>query len=63
MDEYDITPISAPEKSSYDAVILAVGHQQFKNMGVEAIRELGKSKHVLYDLKYILPSEQVDLRL
>src|SRR5680860_1532434 len=61
--EYDITPISAPEKSSYDAVILAVGHQQFKNMGVEAIRELGKSKHVLYDLKYILPSEQVDLRL
>jgi len=61
--EYDITPISAPEKSSYDAVILAVGHQQFRNMGVEAIRELGKSKHVLYDLKYILPSEQVDLRL
>jgi UDP-N-acetyl-D-galactosamine dehydrogenase len=61
--EYDITPISTPEKSSYDAVILAVGHQQFKNMGVEAIREFGKSKHVLYDLKYILPSEQVDLRL
>jgi UDP-N-acetyl-D-galactosamine dehydrogenase len=61
--EYGITPISAPEKSNYDAVILAVGHQQFKKMGVEVIRELGKSKHVLYDLKYILPSEQVDLRL
>jgi UDP-N-acetyl-D-galactosamine dehydrogenase len=44
-------------------VILAVAHQQFKDMGVQAIRALGKSEHVLYDLKYVLSQAESDLRL
>lgn len=61
--EYAITSISQPEAATYDAIILAVGHQQFKEMGAAEIRALGKSEHILYDLKYLLPAEESDLRL
>jgi UDP-N-acetyl-D-galactosamine dehydrogenase len=61
--EYGISPVEQPEQGAYDAIILAVGHNQFKAMGAENIRTLGKPEHVLYDLKYILPKEDVDLRL
>ncbi|SIS47229.1 Vi polysaccharide biosynthesis UDP-N-acetylglucosamine C-6 dehydrogenase TviB [Neptunomonas antarctica] len=61
--EYGITPVSTPEQGAYDAVIIAVAHQQFKAMGAEGIRSFGKPEHVLYDLKYILPAEATDLRL
>lgn len=61
--EYGITPISAPLAGSYDAIILAVSHEQFRTMGVAAIRALGKEQHVLYDLKYLLSAEESDLRL
>ena len=47
----------------YDAIIIAVGHEEFKEMGVEAIRKLGKHTHVLYDLKYVLTRGDVDMRL
>ena len=61
--EYTITPISAPDCGSYDAIILAVAHHQFKDMGASAIRALGKPTAVLYDLKYILSADESDLRL
>jgi UDP-N-acetyl-D-galactosamine dehydrogenase len=61
--EYGITPVQDPERGAYDAIVLAVAHRQFKNMGARAIRALGKPKHVLYDLKYLLPVEGSDLRL
>lgn len=63
--EYGITPIekSALLPQTYDAIILAVGHSQFKEMGVEKIRALGKDLHVLYDIKYLLDSSESDLRL
>ena len=44
-------------------MILAVAHQQFKVMGADAIRALGKADHVLYDLKYVLSQAESDLRL
>ncbi|MDH2171751.1 Vi polysaccharide biosynthesis UDP-N-acetylglucosamine C-6 dehydrogenase TviB [Acinetobacter johnsonii] len=61
--EYGIQPISTLEDGKYDAVILAVAHQQFKVMGADAIRALGKADHVLYDLKYVLSQAESDLRL
>ena len=60
---YGFTPLSAPQLGSYDAIILAVKHHQFTEMGAEKIRALGKEPHVLYDIKYILPANQVDGRL
>ncbi|MBK5913168.1 Vi polysaccharide biosynthesis UDP-N-acetylglucosamine C-6 dehydrogenase TviB [Rhodocyclus purpureus] len=61
--EYGITPVAEPEAGAYDAVIVAVAHRQFREMGAAALRALGRSEHVLYDLKYVLPQELADLRL
>ena len=61
--EYGLSLVDAPTPGSYDGIIVAVAHHQFREMGSEAIRALGKSEHVLYDLKYVLPSADVDLRL
>ena len=61
--EYGITPISTLENGKYDAVILAVSHHQFKEMGVDKIRALGKAGSVLYDVKSLLPKDKVDGRL
>lgn len=62
-EEYGIIPVSEIKAASYDAIIVAVGHEQFKQMGSNDIRGFGKDKHVLYDLKYILSPEQSDVRL
>ncbi len=61
--EYGITPIPKLAADSYDAIMLAVAHQQFRAMGVRVIRALGKANSVLYDLKYVLPASESDLRL
>ncbi|WP_319782084.1 Vi polysaccharide biosynthesis UDP-N-acetylglucosamine C-6 dehydrogenase TviB [Oceanisphaera sp. IT1-181] len=61
--EYDILPVVKPERGAYDAIVLAVSHNEFKEMGVDKIRELGKEKHILYDLKYLLSAADSDLRL
>jgi UDP-N-acetyl-D-glucosamine/UDP-N-acetyl-D-galactosamine dehydrogenase len=61
--EYSITPISQPEKSFYDAIILAVAHDEFREMGAERIRDFGKPSSVLYDLKSLFAAKDSDLRL
>jgi UDP-N-acetyl-D-galactosamine dehydrogenase len=61
--EYGLTPIAKPEQGAYDAIIVGVAHEQFKAMGAEAIRALGKKEHVVYDLKYAMPRDAADLRL
>lgn len=62
-DEYGITPTKQPPQETYDGIVLAVAHRQFKAMGVEAVRALGTQNHILYDLKYLFPSDTTDLRL
>jgi UDP-N-acetyl-D-galactosamine dehydrogenase len=61
--EYGLSLTTEPKQNNYDAIILAVGHNEFKDMGAEQIRALGKAEHVLYDLKYVLPKQSVDMRL
>ena len=61
--EYGITPIEAPEVGAYEGVILAVAHDEFRQMGIEKLRALGKPKLVLYDLKYILAPGESDIQL
>jgi UDP-N-acetyl-D-galactosamine dehydrogenase len=61
--EYGITPITKPYNGTYDAIILAVAHQQFKDMGADAIRALTKATSIIYDLKYVLSTQESDLRL
>ena len=61
--EYGITPIRQPDGNAYDGIVLAVAHQEFTEIGVDGLRNLGREDHVLYDLKYVLPADQSDLRL
>lgn len=61
--EYGVRPVAQPEAGTYDATILAVAHREFSELGIEGIRAWGKPEHVLFDLKYLLPKEAVDLRL
>ena len=61
--EHQITLKATLDIGIYDAIIIAVAHQQFKNMGAAAIRRLGKPNALLYDLKYILSRQESDLRL
>ena len=52
-----------PQPGSYDAIVLAVAHDAFRRMGIEEIRRLGKPEHILFDLKYVFPQQETDLRL
>ncbi|NMW23455.1 Vi polysaccharide biosynthesis UDP-N-acetylglucosamine C-6 dehydrogenase TviB [Rhodanobacter soli] len=61
--EYGIAMMAQPSMANYDAVIIAVGHQQFVALGTEGIRALGKASSVVYDVKYVLPREAADGRL
>lgn len=63
LHEYGISLVGSLEPGIYDAIILAVAHQEFGQMGVAQIHALGKSNHVLYDVKYLFRPEQVDGRL
>ncbi|MGY1425101.1 Vi polysaccharide biosynthesis UDP-N-acetylglucosamine C-6 dehydrogenase TviB [Lysobacter sp. A289] len=61
--EYGLTPVATPEQGAYDAVVLAVAHDEFRALGADGIRALGKPGSVVYDVKYVLPRESVDGRL
>jgi len=61
--EYGIDLVAQPERGTYDAIVVAVAHREFAEMGSEGLRALGKPKAVLYDVKYVLPKAEVDGRL
>ena len=62
-EEYGIRPVENATQAKYDAIILAVAHQEFKQMSIAEIRALGKEQAIIYDLKYLFPSDQTDARL
>lgn len=61
--EYGIQLISELRSNTYDAVIIAVAHQEFTEMTPEQIKQLGKENSIVYDLKYVLPHHAADIRL
>jgi UDP-N-acetyl-D-galactosamine dehydrogenase len=61
--EYGIRPIRKPKAGTYDAVVMAVAHREFRELGVEEIRRLAKKQHVLYDIKHVFKRSEVDGRL
>jgi len=62
-NEYGINPISQPKIGKYDALIIAVAHNEFKKFTLQELKQFGKNEHVLYDIKYLLDKNQVDGRL
>lgn len=63
MDEYNIELINAPAKGKYDAIVIAVAHDKFKDYSQNEIKDFGKDNHIIYDIKYLLNAEHVDGRL
>ena len=61
--EYGFRPIRAPRAGVYDAIVLAVGHDEFKALGAGKIRRWARKVHVLYDVKYLFAADQTDGRL
>jgi len=61
-EEYDIELISELKNKHYDAILLAVAHNEFIELGTK-LREYGKQTHILYDIKNVLPKEAYDARL
>ena len=61
--ELDVNLINQPGLGKYDAIVLAVAHDEFKKLTADQIRNYGKDKHILYDIKYLLEANQVDGRL
>ncbi len=63
MHEYNIELINAPTKGKYDAIVIAVAHDKFKDYSPNEIKDFGKDNHVIYDIKYLLSADHVDGRL
>jgi UDP-N-acetyl-D-galactosamine dehydrogenase len=61
--EYGLKPVKSVRKGTYDAIVMAVGHNEFRKMGLDRIRALGRREHVLYDIKYVFKANEVDGRL
>ena len=61
--EYKIKPIDEPIKGKYDAIVIAVAHNEFKSLTESQIRAYGKDNHILYDIKYLLKKNESEGRL
>jgi UDP-N-acetyl-D-galactosamine dehydrogenase len=61
--EYGIDLVESPSPDQYDAIVLAVAHRQFRELGSQQVRRWGKQEHILYDLKYVFEVGQSDIRL
>jgi len=61
--EYGIQIIDTPLINNYDAIVLAVAHDEFKELSLDQIKSFGRDTFVLYDIKYILKAEDSDGRL
>jgi UDP-N-acetyl-D-galactosamine dehydrogenase len=61
--EYEINMVTKPAVGRYDAIVLAVAHDAFIELGADAINAFGKPNHVLFDVKHCLPRASVTARL
>ncbi len=61
--EYDITLINKPKDNTYDAIVLAVAHDDFRELSRINLNKYGRQNYVLFDAKYLLNTDDVDGRL
>ena len=63
MHEYGIKLMDEPNAGAYDGVVLAVGHDNYREAGAAALRNYGRSEHIFCDLKSVFARQESDLRL
>lgn len=61
--EHGVTAVDTPQAGDYDAIVVAVGHREYVDMGSDAVRDLGKPGAVLFDIKGVFGKTGSDLRL
>ncbi len=61
--EYAISLLEQPDENKYDAIILAVAHDEFRALGIDQIRKFGKTNSIIFDIKYLFPIEESLYRL
>jgi len=61
--EFGLRLISRPVHGQYDAILIAVGHREFRSMEARSVRRFGRRTHVLYDVQQVFPRDDVDGRL
>ncbi|MFS8064609.1 MAG: nucleotide sugar dehydrogenase [Luteimonas sp.] len=61
--DYGIELLAQPRQGDYDAIVLAVAHDEFRTLGVDGLRRLGNDRAVIYDIKGMFPKDAVDARL
>ncbi len=61
--EFGFATITQPAQRHYDAIIVAVAHDKFKELGIDAVRKFAKNTSVVFDIKYLFPADKVDGRL
>jgi UDP-N-acetyl-D-galactosamine dehydrogenase len=61
--EYGIEIVAAPKQASYDAIVLAVAHKQFVDLGPNGVRSFGSPNAVIFDIKHVLAKTESDGRL
>ena len=63
VDHYEYNLLDVPKDRSYDAIIIAVSHDFFRDLGINSIRKWGNKGNLVFDLKYLFPAKLTDLRL
>jgi UDP-N-acetyl-D-glucosamine/UDP-N-acetyl-D-galactosamine dehydrogenase len=61
--EYGIRPVRSLKRGSYDVAVVAVAHNEFRELGAAGVRAMCRKNHVLYDIKHVFPAAEVDGRL
>jgi UDP-N-acetyl-D-galactosamine dehydrogenase len=62
-NDYGVELLATPEQGAYDAIIVAVSHDEFRALGIDGLRRLGNDRAVIYDIKGMFPKDAVDARL
>ena len=52
-----------PKKKYYDVIMINVNHDYFYSLGLEKIKEFGKKKSLLFDLRSMFEKDKSDFRL
>ena len=63
VEDFGIKTIKNPFNNKYDAIIIAVAHDEFKKLSLKEIKAFAKDNHIIYDIKYLLNSNESDGRL
>ena len=61
-NSHGISLIKKPKLKNYDTVLIAVAHDEFKKLSIKKIMRFCKKKHLIYDLKNILPENNSNIK-